>query len=309
MAACVDRKLTMTQKISRRTVLASTGALAAAGWLWTGETAAAATYLRPAAPLDVVVFGDEVSEASHVVSPAKSRVVAGALDQPARVLDPQDPAGAWGGTIAFTVKCVPHGTTYVTIKLWGGDHAATENDQTRLQLFCEDKQVGHCHLGAVDPLDIQSMDAHSPGRFHFHTLPLPESLTKDREQVTLEIRAMGRIWGYGQNSAQFYRSMTSPSRPFYRIYTHAEPYFSGDGIQGPAPATPVRPQPGPEVLEKVKTRVLTEHRNWLNGNPASLDSWAYQGLAEGYFYPDSPAYQNPDAIDQVLAAMDARYAK
>ncbi|MEV4115680.1 hypothetical protein [Nonomuraea sp. NPDC049695] len=297
----------MTHGISRRTVLASSGALAAATWLWNGE-AAAATSPREK-PLDVVVFGDEASEAAHAVTADRSEVVTGGLGQPARVLNPQEPAGVWGGTVAFTVRCVPRGTTYVTIKLWGDDHAASEAGQSRLQLFCEGRQVGHYHLGAVDPLDILSLDAHSPGRFHFHTLPLPEAMTRDREQVTLEIRSMGRIWGYGQNATEFYRSMDKPGRPFYRIYTHAEPYFPGDELQGPAPDAPARPAPGPEVLEQIKARVLTEHRNWLNGNPASLDSWAFQGLAEGYHWPESPAYRSPDAIDQVLAAIDARYTK
>ncbi|MEW1837709.1 hypothetical protein AB0392_07125 [Nonomuraea angiospora] len=297
----------MALPISRRTVLASSGALAAATWLWNGE-AAAATKGREA-PLDVVVFGDEGSERAHAVTADRSAVVAGALGRSARVLNPREPAGVWGGTVSFTVRCAPRGTTYVTIKLWGGDRAASEADQSRLQLFCAGEQVGHYHLGAVDPLDILSQDAHSPGRFHFHTLPLPEAMTHDREQVTLEIRSMGRIWGYGQNPAEFYRSMDKPSRPFYRIYTHTEPYFPGDGIQGPAPDVPVRPAPGPEVLAGIKARVLREHRDWLDGNPASLDSWAFQGLAEGYFWPESPAHRSPDAIDQVLAAIDARYAK
>lgn len=285
--------------LSRRAVLAGT---AAAPWLWQGEAAA-----RRTPTLDTVIFGDKASEAAHNVTPSGSDVVPGALGQNARVLNPRDPAGAWGGTVTFTARCAPTGTTYVTIKLWGGDHAPSEDDQSRLQLFCEGKQVGHYHQGAVDPLDILSLDAHSPGRFHFHTLPLPESLTRDREQVTLEVRSMGRIWAYGQNAGQFYRALTKPTRPFYRIYTHAEPYFPGDGLQGSPPSPGVRPAPGPEVLDQIKARVINEHRNWLNGNPASLDSWAFQSLAEGYDYPESPAYQNPEAVDQVLAAIDARY--
>ncbi|MDP4503291.1 carbohydrate binding domain-containing protein [Nonomuraea turcica] len=300
----------MKPELSRRALLRASGAgaAAAASWSLLSGPAAAAT-ARPGRPLDEVIFGDAASEAAHAVTPAGSDVVAGALGQSARVLNPQTPASAWGGTVACTVKCVPDGTTYVTIKLWGGDRAPTEADQSRLQLFCEGEQVGHYHLGAVDPLDILSLDAHAPGRFHYHTLPLPEAMTRDKEQVTLEIRAMGRVWGYGQNAAEFYRTLNKPTRPFYRIFTHKEPYFPGDGIQGPAPEAPVRPEPGPEVLETIKARVVREHRSWLGGSAASMDSWAYLSLAEGYFYPGSPAYQNPEAIDQVLAAIDARYTK
>jgi hypothetical protein len=63
-----------------------------------------------------------------------------------------------------------------------------------------------------------------------------------RDKVTLEIRATGRIWSYGQRASQLYRTMTTPSRGIYRLYTHTDPYFvppRGE-VQGPAPEPKAR---------------------------------------------------------------------
>src|SRR5207248_5595007 len=137
----------------------------------------------------------------------------------------------WGGTLKFDAAVSPTGTTYVTVRLWGDDHddtseeAASGTDMWRLQLFCEGKQVGYQDQGAVDCLDILDTAPRTPGRFFFHTLPLPEKMTAGKEKVSLEIRAMGRIWSYGQDSSQLYRIMTTPSRGIYRLYTHTDPCF------------------------------------------------------------------------------------
>ncbi|TQE34749.1 Tat pathway signal sequence domain protein, partial [Streptomyces ipomoeae] len=313
----------------RREVLKYAGTTGAvvAGLGWTAAAPAAAS---PAAesdqsadfkqaeckPLDIVVLGDADSEAAHDLTATLSDTISGGLGQSARVLNPTEPATYWGGTLTFDVAVSPTGTTYVTVRLWGDDYdktsqqAASGKNMWRLQLFCDGLQVGYQDEGAVDSLDILDTSPRTPGRFFFHTLPLPERMTAGKEKVTLEIRAMGRIWSYGQNPDQLYYKMTTPSRGIYRVYTHTEPYFvppKGE-VQGPAPEPKVRTMEGPEVLEAVRKRVEKDQKHYLTtANPAGMDAWAFQSLAEGYLWSGSPAYKNPAALDRVLRAIDSRY--
>lgn len=307
----------------RREVLkyaGTAGAAVAVLGLPTAPSAAAATSdvssgRREPAPLDIVVFGDTDSESAHHLTATLSDTVTGGLGQSARVLNPTSPASYWGGTLKFDMAVSPVGTTYVTVRLWGDDHddtsdeAASGTNMYRLQLFCEGKQVGYQDQGAVDGLDILDTAPRAPGRFFFHTLPLPEKMTAGKDKVTLEIRSMGRIWSYGQNASQLYRTMTTPSRGIYRLYTHTDPYFvppKGE-VQGPAP-TPTARTGGEEILDAIKERVQKDQRNLLTtANPATLDGWAMQSLAEGYLWSGSPAYGKPEAIDRVLQAIDGRY--
>ncbi|WP_327313484.1 Tat pathway signal sequence domain protein [Streptomyces sp. NBC_01235] len=270
---------------------------------------------RGPAPLDVVVFGDADSEAAHALTATLSDTVTGGLGQSARVLNPTSPASFWGGTLKFEVAVRPTGTTYVTVRLWGDDHddtseeAASGTNMWRLQLFCEGKQVGYEDQGAVDSLDILDTAPRTPGRFFFHTLPLPEKMTAGKGKVTLEIRAMGRIWSYGQDARQLYRTMTTPSRGIYRLYTHTDPCFAppkGE-VQGPAPAPKARTG-GEEILDAVKARVQKDQTDLLTtATPAAMDGWAMQSLAEGCLWSASPAYQDPRAVERVLQAIDGRY--
>ncbi|MEU0811626.1 Tat pathway signal sequence domain protein [Streptomyces sp. NPDC005970] len=280
--------------------------------------AAADATVTPAVrkPLDIVVFGDADSEAAHALTTTRSDTVTGGLGQSARVLNPSDPVSYWGGTLKFEAAVSPAGTTYVTVRLWGDDYdttsqqAASGTNMWRLQLFCDGLQVGYQDEGAVDSLDILDTSPRTPGRFFFHTLPLPERMTSGKKKVTLEIRAMGRIWSYGQNADQLYYKMTTPSRGIYRLYTHTEPYFippKGE-VQGPAPEPKKRTVEGPEALEAVRKRVDKDQRYYLTAaNPAGMDAFAFQSLAEGYLWSGSPAYRKPEALDRVLRAIDGRY--
>ncbi|MET7745576.1 Tat pathway signal sequence domain protein [Streptomyces sp. NPDC005385] len=315
----------------RREVLKYAGATGVAtaglGWL-TAQPAVAAPAPLPnstgtpalfgqsaAKPLDVVVFGNAHSETSHHLTATNSGTVTGGLGQSARVLHPADTPSYWGGTLAFQVAVCPTGTTYVTVRLWGDEHdpTATEagfgSNNWRLQLFCEGLQIGYQDEGAVDSLDILDTAPRTPGRFFFHTLPLPEKLTKGKKKVNLEIRSMGRIWSYGQNQAQLYYNLTTASRGIYRLYTHTDPYFvppRGE-VQGPAPK-PVARTSGAEVLDAIKARVQKEQTSLLTtATPATMDGWAMQSLAEGYLWSGSPAYRQDAAVERVLQAIDGRY--
>ncbi|WP_326671379.1 Tat pathway signal sequence domain protein [Streptomyces canus] len=308
----------MPNSPGRREVLkyaGTAGAAVAVLGLPSAPAAAAPLGTREPALLDIVVLGDTDSEAAHSLTATLSDTVTGGLGQPARVLNPSVPAAYWGGTLAFDVAVRPTGTTYVTVRLWGDDHddtsdeAASGTNMWRLQLFCEGKQVGYEDQGAVDSLDILDTAPRTPGRFFFHTLPLPEKMTAGKDKVTLEIRAMGRIWSYGQDASQLYRTMTTPSRGIYRVYTHTDPCFvppTGE-VQGTAPDPKTRTG-GEEVLDAIRTRVQKDQRDLLTtADLATLDGWAMQSLAEGYLWSGSPAHQNPAALDRVLQAIDGRY--
>ncbi|MGW0949093.1 Tat pathway signal sequence domain protein [Streptomyces sp. NPDC002623] len=316
----------------RREVLKYAGATGAGtaglGWLTTQSATAAPASVADAPasfgaaaktvrkPLDIVVFGNSASETAHGLTASNADTVTGGLGQSARVLNPTQPATYWGGTLKFDVEVSPTGTTYVTVRLWGDDYdstsqqAASGTNMWRLQLFCDGLQIGYQDEGAVDSLDILDTSPRSPGRFFFHTLPLPEKMTAGKKKVTLEIRSMGRIWSYGQNAGQLYYKTTTPSRGIYRLYTHTEPYFvppKGEA-QGPAPVPTVRTSPGPEALEAVRRRVERDQKNYLtSANPAGMDAWAFQSLAEGYLWSGSPAYRQDAALDRVLRAIDGRY--
>ena len=324
----------MSETPTRRDVLKYTGAAGAAAGVTgiaeagtaeaapttaTGRQAAAADARAQAAPapLDTITFGDAGSESAHGLTSTLSTVVAsGGLGQPARVLNPASPAAYEGGTMAFTIGCAPTGTTYVTIKLWGSEYdgSSAETDfgknLWRLQLFCEGLQVGYQDQGEVDNLDIIDTAPRALGRFFFHTLPLPEHLTAGKTSVSLEIRAYGRIWSYGQNQAQLYYPMTTPSRGIYRMYSHTDPFFvapAGD-VQGPAPTPTVRTSPGPEVLTAVRARVTKDTEKLLTtADPHSLGGWSMQHLAEAYFWPGCSGYQQASTIERTLQAIDGRY--
>jgi hypothetical protein len=310
----------MPEPVSRRSVLGAAATITAAtttgGWLWQSTSPAAAATPSPG-PLDTVILGDSASEGAHAVVATLSQVVTGGLGEPARILNPEVPASYWGGKIAFTVKANPQGTTYLTIKLWGDDRDESVEPNNfgsqgwRLQLFSADgQQIGYEDQGAVDCLDILDTSARTPGRFFYHTLPIPEKLTRGRDTIGLEVRSMGRIWSYGQNQAQLYYNQTTASRGVYRLYTHAEPYFvphPGD-VQGPAPAPAPRAQDIDAAMAKVRARVAADQAYQLTeADPASMDAWAYQQLAEGYLWDGSPAYRQPAALERVCQAIDGRY--
>lgn len=304
----------MSTDLSRRSVLklsAGGAAVAASGWLWNAPAAQAAPKGPVPGPLgskvlDTLIFGQPASETAHGVTAQFSDVVTGGLSQQARVLKPTDAGGFWGGTVSATLACQPDGENYVTIKLWGSDAG---QDLGRLQLFVDGKQVGHMHLGAVDPLDIAGHDPRSAGRFYLHTLPLPASATAGKKTVNLEIRSMGWIAVYGQNAAEYYKPMTRPTRGIYRLYTHSSPFFAvaEDDAMGAMPTTQVRPGPGIEVLDKVNAAVIKQANSEANRTAPQLDLWYLEFLARAYGMDTTQAYQNPAVPGQIATSLDAIY--
>lgn len=304
--------------ISRRGVLRGTGAAAAVAatpalpWSTAPAVAAPALTGRPAKSgiLDAVVFGDAASERSHTVTAELSDVVTGGLGQSARVLNPRTPAEWWGGSVTFTLRVDPVAANYVTVKFWGDDISPKADNDWRLQLFLDGDILGWFDQAVVDNIDVIDLAPRLPGRFYTHTLPLPLSRTRGRRTLSVTIRAMGRIYPYGQNSAGFYYPITTPTRGIYRAYTHTKPHFTpaADDVYGTTGAPGVRANTDAERIAAVRARVLADQNTLLYTKaPSSFDGWAYLTLLEGYYWPDSPAYRNPDALERVCQAIDGRY--
>ena len=255
--------------------------------------------------LDAITFGDAVSEASHGLAADHSQMVTGGLGEPARRLLPVA-AGDWsGGRMAFTLKVDPERQNFATVRLWGGDASPDE-----LILFCEGKQVGYRHLGDVDLLDYGPEEAPFPGRFVYETTPLPLALTKGRSVLHLEIRSAGPTWGYASSFAQYQKAMTLLTRGIYNLYTHTNGFFAPPLTekQGLAPAAPpVRSAPGAEVLEALKARVNGEVAKCLAAKKP-LNQMELEFLARAYFVKWTSAWQNPQAVAQVLKGLDNTFA-
>ncbi len=304
----------MKKSISRRALLqvagVGVGAIGTAEWVWLASRSSleadAANTLTSNTPLDTIVFGNVASEGSHSLSATLSSSVVGGLGQTARVFNPSSPASFSGGTASFTMNCDAEQPTYISIKLWGSDAGS---ELGRLMLFCDGKQVGYYHLGDVDPLDIAGDEPRTVGRFFYHTLPLPLSMTQGKTSVNIGIYSTGRIWGYGTTAAQYYHVLAQPTRGVYRIYSHTSPFFTptSNDVQGTAPKPSVRTSPGSEVMALVSARVTSIVNSLLAATPSSLDLSSMVALAKAYFMPSTSAYNNSKVLSQIFGGLDALY--
>lgn len=261
------------------------------------------------APLDTLTFGDMASEKAHGLTATQSDVINGGLGESARRLLPSTSSDLmvnWeGGHLTFTLRVDPAQPNYLTVRLWGSD--ATEN---RLMLYVDGKQIGYRHLGDIDILDIGSSEPAYNGRFYYVTTPLPLEVTRVKSEIALEIRGTGRLWGYGTNFTQYQKPMTEPTRGIYRAYTHTGGCFvpPPEEKQGQPPsAPPMRPDPGPAVLDTVKARVNGELQKLLT---ATTPPNQMQGLflAQAYHVSWTLAHHNERAVARVLAGLDNTFA-
>ncbi len=259
---------------------------------------------RAAAPLDTLVFGVPSSETSHALVEDHSEIVTGGLGDPARRLLPPLTENWEGGSVAFTLKVDPVRANYITARLWGDDASPD-----MLILRVEGKQLGYRHLGDIDVLDFGS-DSGSPalnGRFYYTTSPLPLEMTKGKSQLHFEIHSTGHIWGYGTTFEKYQQMMKEPTRGLYRVYTHTDGCFvpPDDEKQGPAPVDPpVRPEPGAEVLDRLKARVDHETAGLL-ADKKPLTQMQMIFLAQAYHVKWTPAYHDPRVVAQIAASADA----
>ncbi|MFD4604619.1 hypothetical protein ACFWPQ_42220 [Streptomyces sp. NPDC058464] len=295
--------------VTRRNLLRSAAALAgmtASGWIWDAAALPDPAQAAAAGPLDTLIMGNSSSESAHSLSSTRSTSLTGALSQSARRFNPTSTVSTWGGTASFTMKCDAGVTTYVTVKMWGGEKGA---NQGILMLLAGGEQVGWYFLGDVDPLDVAADDARTPGRFYYHTIPLPTSLTSGKSTITLGIESMGPMATYA-GADGWYQNLSVDSRAVYRVYTHTKPYFSlaSDDVQGSAPAVSTRTSPTTSsVLSDLDSRINSDINSYLSGTASSFDLWQVLALAQGYRSSYTPAYQNTTAVTQILAALDALY--
>lgn len=261
----------------------------------------AAVAARPAT-VDRLRFGEPASEQAHQLVADGSEVFVGGLGEPARRLLPREPANWQGGRLSFVLRVSPDARTYATARFWGDDVTVD-----RLLLFAEGKQIGYRHLGDIEQLDYGSAEPAVNERFFYVTTPLPESLTRGRDQVHLEIRASGRLAAYASTFEQYQKVMTEPTRGIYGIATHTDGWYEPDPAdrQGQAPVAPsVRQSPGPEVLETLTERVSRTVRGLLSRD-RPMGQMEMQFLARAYHVPWTPAYLNPQVIEQELRSLDA----
>lgn len=264
-----------------------------------------AALIAASTPLtDDLLFGDSVAEKKHQLSDEKSEIVSGALGQMARRLSPGGKQPWEGGRVSFTMKVDPAQQNYFTARFWGD-----EVNPNLLILFCEGKQIGYRHLGDIDVLALPDDEPRYNGRFYYATTPLPRALTAGKNEVHLEIRSNGPVWGYGKNFDEYQKPMTAPSRAIYRVATHTDGCFipPADEKQGEAPRETVRNTPGEEVLAEVKKRVNGTLDGFLKSK-RPLNQMQAQLLAKAYVVKWTVAFQNPKVIEQVTRSADDRYA-
>ena len=252
--------------------------------------------------MDTITLGDSASEAAHAFHSSNSEVITGGLGQSARHLLPPVTPGWAGGEMSVTLTIDPEKPNYLTTRFWGDE--VTGN---RMLLFADEKQIGYRHLGDIDQVDFGNEDPVYNGRFYYVTTPLPLSLTQGKKSMRFELRGYGPIWPYGMTFDSFQKPMTTPTRGTYRLYTHTEGCFvpPEDEKQGMAVASPpVRPAPGPEILDQVKARINGEIAKEL---AASIppNQMQIELLSRAWSVDWSIAYHNPAVLDKVLSGLDA----
>ena len=241
----------------------------------------------------------------------------------ARTLGPRTPyADVYGGEMVFTMVVDPVKQNYFTVKFWGSDPCAVS--APLFVLNCNGYEVGWRHVPGPQNTDNVEMlwntesplQAWFPGRFIYRTAMLPLNLTTGQTSVTLKIRSLGPIYydASGVYFGNYQKLMSENSLAIYSGYTHIGGYFDFTAeTQGTAP-TPA----GPPTL--TQTAEMTTWENQLNSEnshllllaPASFTPSDIDFLAQSYgvVFPSGStvannAYDDPAALSQVIAAIDA----
>lgn len=268
--------------------------------------------------LDSIQLGDRQSELAHHFSGPETEVVKGGRDEFCRrILKPKQES--WqSAPMSFQLKVAPDKRNYITVKFWGGDIS-----HDHLLMFIDGRQMGYLHLGDYDILDYEACEPRDAplstnpnpqyaGRFTWTTFLLPETATKGKSEIEVSIRAIGRIWGYGNTFEQFQKNVTMDSRGIYGVFIHGDPYFRPDDpartdIPRPVPRTDI---PGVDI-DAVKEKVNGELKKSLKANLVH-DDWRIPFLAEAWHVSWCAAYRNPEvvnALEQGIDELARLYAK
>lgn len=252
---------------------------------------------------DVLEFGNKNSERKHVLADSLTEAYVGGLKQPARRILPREETDWRGGWLRFNMNVDSERQNYFTVRCWGG-----EADRCMVLLFIEGKQVGYRHLGDYDLLHFGNGEAPCPGRFYYITLPLPMQYTKGKKSVELEIRAYGSTWGYGETFERYQKNMEESTVGFYKAYVDTTSCIMPDKkeVQGyyEVSKAPVRPSPGPEVLDRLK-EVLSARINRILEKKQPLGQQEVWMLADASCVKWTPAYRHPEVLEKVRLSIDS----
>ncbi|MDF7799239.1 hypothetical protein P4C99_07170 [Pontiellaceae bacterium B1224] len=258
--------------------------------------------------VDTLILGDPESEQAHELVAENSEIIEGAVGSPARRFTPRDDHRWRGGNAAFKMEVNPDQINYCTVKLWGSD---VSEEEVRLMLFIDGKQVGQRHLGEKDQLDVAGPYPRYENRFYYHTFPLPLNETQGKEHVELAVELQGGIWAYGSTFDKFQKSLSEPSRGIYRMYTHTEPFFEppSDEPQGEPLTPPLRPEDddAAAVVEQVITRINETLAKLLDKKDDRFSNGELAFMARAYHEPWSDVYHSSALVDRIVGGLDYQY--
>lgn len=287
--------------------------------------------------LDMVIFGDENSEAEHRLDQLNTTLGNGGLNESYRRLEGTDLDSSYFGV---TLSVDPEVQNYITLKLWGSD---TLESRRYLHLYYHEtvfgtirrwSQVGSSGSDTPEIVNWSNTSIY-PNRFVYVTYLLPDEILQGQD--TIHLRLAGA------------------ELPIYSAYTHTNSYFEPDEDepQGSAPAFNA-PNPSPDgqtqiehlhtQLDLAVDRFLTwqyygeEWDNWvangwgpeimtgaLNIHGAKNADWTLEQykatwsarqnahvraqmpietIALAFHKPWSKYYQDSTLIDRVVKALD-----
>ena len=257
--------------------------------------------------VDVLIFGDPLSEKAHRFEGQDTQSVTGALGEPARISLPKRPVDYYGGDLSFDLKIDPIQQNYFTVKFWGSD----VNGGQKALLYIDGEQLGYRHLGDYEALNHGTDVPSFRGRFFHYTDLLPLALTRGRKNLTLTIRTIGPISGYalGGGYDGYQGKMSKPSRGYYRAYTHTTAALEGLDAekQGAAPAPPPvhAPQDADAILAAYQSRINGHLRDLL-GSQGRMSPNDIRYLASAMSYSWTVAGQDDAAKQRTLAQIVAK---
>ncbi|KAA3662989.1 MAG: hypothetical protein DWQ10_01215, partial [Calditrichaeota bacterium] len=202
--------------------------------LLTGFTSVQAQYL------DLIIFGNDSSEAAHNVEFANSSTAVGAFGESYRKLDGTDSESSW---MELTVKVEPGVQNYMTFKFWGSD--TLENRQ---YLYMSYWQIIFGSLGrwvqigsfGSDEPEIMNWDKNMayPNRFVYVTCMIPDEIVRSD---SLQLK------------------LANSKLPIYQAYVHTNSYFEPgeDEQQGTAlgHSGPIPSPDGQSQIEHIHTQL------------------------------------------------------
>ena len=269
--------------------------------------------------LDVITFGNTVSETAHTLTSNSTQMITGALSQTARQCLPLSTVGINGGDITFTMQVDPVKRNYVTVKFWGGDESAYASNMGRLYLYVPLDGVNYSisgrHESDYTALSLDGDKDPLPGRFFYSTTMLPLWITKGKTLLTVKIVSTGRIYGLGTGlapSGNYQYLMDAPSRGIYKAFTHTEAMIDASAeVNGSAPGA-ITPTLSTETILTSSGTYYTKVQNRINNRLSTAVSTTdfttedVLFLAKSFNISYLPAgYKNANVVKKVVALIDA----